>query len=145
MPWHIAQALPTPVGCVVSLVDACHVLSNCGLAKSVKPFEDALIGEMQAAVAMATVLLRRLLEGTFLGNVPLFLAVVAEVVAASALKERTLYWSSTMWGQRHPILSHCMHWGIGNVCISDLFQCLYLFHPPLYPIYLHVDCKESAR
>ncbi len=63
---------------MVSLLDACHILSHRGLTKSVKPFEDALIGEVQATVAVAAILLRWLLEGTLLGDVSLFVAVVAE-------------------------------------------------------------------
>src|SRR6266702_1471218 len=143
-PWHVAQALPTPVGRVLRLIDACYIFGDCGFSKGIEPLEDALIGEVQPAVAMATVLLHRLFEGTFLGDVSLFVAIVAEAVAASASKEGMLNWSPTPWGQWHPIFGHCAHRGVGDVRISDLLQCLYLFHPPLYSIHLHVNREESA-
>jgi len=83
---------------VLSLLDARYVFCDHGFPKCVKPLEDALIGEVETTVAVATVLLHRLLEGTLLGDVSLFVAVVAEVVATSASKERTLNWSPMTWG-----------------------------------------------
>jgi len=53
---------------------------------------------VQVAVAVATVLLESLFEGTLLGNVSLLMAVIAEVIAASALKEGTLYQTTSLWG-----------------------------------------------
>ncbi len=94
---------------------------------------------------MATVLLDQLLEGTFLGDVSLFVAVVAEAIVASASKKRTLYQASTTWGQGHPVFGCHTHRSVGDMCISDLLQCLYLFHPSLYSVYLHVNCEQSAR
>ena len=130
---------------MISLFDACDVFGDHGFSKYSKPLEDALVGEVQAAVAMATVLLGGLLEGTLLGDVSLFVAVVAEAIATSALKERTLYWTSTLWGQRHPVFGCRAHWGVGDMHVSDLLQCLHLFHPPLHSIYLHVNCKQCAQ
>ncbi len=94
---------------------------------------------------MATVLLGGLLEGTLLGDMSLFVAIVAEAVTASALKKGMLYWSPTAWSQRHPIFGRRVRWSVGDVRISDLLQRLYLFHPSLYSIHLHVDCEQSPR
>jgi|SRR6266571_1786141 len=104
-----------------SLVNVGHILCDYGFSKHVEPFEDTLIGEVQAAVAVATVLLGGLLEGTLLGNMSLFVAVVAEVVVASALKKRALCWTTMLQGQRHPTFSFCVYWSISNVDITYLF------------------------
>ncbi len=56
--------------------------------------KDALIWEVQTAVAVMTVLFDSLLLGTFLGDVPQFMTVVTEVIATSASKEGTLNWTS---------------------------------------------------
>jgi len=129
---------------VLGLVDARDVLGNCGFSKNIESLEDALIGEVQATVTVAAVLLGGLFEGTFLGNMSLFVAVVAEVIAASASQDGTLYWASTTWGQGHPVLGCYTHWSVGDMRISNLFQCLYLFHPSLHPIHLHVDCEQGT-
>ncbi len=129
---------------MLSLVDTCHVLGYCDFSQCVKSLEDAFIGEVEVTVAMATVLLDRLLEGTLLCNMSLFVAVVAEVVAASASKERTLYWTTITWGQGHPVFSCRMHQGVGHMSISYLLQGLYLFHLPLHSIHLHVDSEQGA-
>ncbi|SRR6266702_2855202 len=104
-----------------SLVNVGHVLCDCGFSKHVEPFEDTLIGEVQVAVAVATVLLGGLLEGTLLGNMSLFMAVVAEAVVASALKKRALRWTTASQGQRHPIFSCCAYRSISNMDITYLF------------------------
>ncbi len=119
--------------------DARYILCHGRLSQYLESFEDAFIGEVEATVAMMTVLLGGFVEGTLLGNVSLFMALVADVVAASASKERTLNQTTVTWGQGHPIFGCCMHRGVGHMCVSYLFQCLYLLHPPLYPIHLHVD------
>ena len=66
------------------LIDAGYVLCNGGFSQHVESPEDALIWEVQVTVAMVAVLFDRFLQGTFLGDVSLFVAVIAEVVAASA-------------------------------------------------------------
>ena len=71
-------------------------------------------------VAVATVLLDSLLEGTFLGDVSLLMTVVAEAVVTSASKKRTLYRSSMAWSQGHPVFGRRAYWGVGNVCVSNL-------------------------
>ncbi len=129
---------------MLSLFDACHIFGDSGLPKNVEPFENALVGEVLVTVAVATVLLYGLLEGTLLGDMPLLVAVVAEAVAASASKERTLYWASTMWGQWHPIFGHRAHRGVGKVSVSNLLQCLYLFHPALYSTHLHIHHEQGS-
>jgi len=106
---------------VVSLLDACDVLGDGGFPQHVKSLEDAFIGEVETTTAMATVLLDGLFEGTLLGDVSLFVAVVAEAVATSASKKGALHWSSTTWSQGHLIFGGHAYWGVGDVCVSDLF------------------------
>jgi len=43
MSQHVVEALPTPVGHVVSL---CDILGGCSFPENIKPLEDALIGEV---------------------------------------------------------------------------------------------------
>src|SRR6266702_2392245 len=136
---HVAQAFPTPVGCVIRLVDARHIVGNRGFPKNLEPLEDAFIGEMKAAVAVSAVLLDGLLEGTLLCDMSLLMTIVAEAVATSASNKRTLYWPSMTWGQRHPIFGCRAHWCVSDVCVSNLLQHLCLFHPSLYSIHLHVN------
>ncbi len=70
---------------MIGLVDTRDILGNCSFTESVKPLEDALVWEVQMTVAVAAVLFGGFLERTFLGDVSLFVAVVTEVIAASAL------------------------------------------------------------
>jgi len=139
MSWHVAQAFPTPVRHVIRLLDMHHVVGDRCFPKNFKPLENAFIGEMKPAVAVSAVLLDGLLEGTLLRDVSLLMAVVTEVVATSASKERTLDRTSTMWGQGHPVFGGRAYWGIGDVCVSNLLQCLCLFHPSLHSFHLHVN------
>ncbi len=144
MSGHVAQALAAPVRDVLCLVDACYVFCYHGFSKHLKPFEDALVGEVEVTIAVAAVLLDGLFEETFLCNVSLFAAVVAEVVAASALKKRMVYQTTAMQGQGHPVFGCCAYQGVGNVSVSYLLQGLHLFHLSLYSIHLHIDCKQGA-
>ncbi len=121
VPQHVAQAFPTPIWCVIRLLNVRKVLGDQGLPKHFKSLEDAFIGEVEATVAMATVLLDGFLEGTLLGDVSLFVAVVAKAIAASTSKEGTLYRTSMTWGQGHPILDRRAYWGVGDMCVSNLF------------------------
>jgi len=73
---------------------------------------------------VAAVLFDSLLLRTLLGDMSLFMAIVAEVVATSALQEGTLNWTSMMGGQGHPILGGHHHWGVCNMGITQL-----LHHP----------------
>jgi len=82
---HVAEAFAAPVWDVFGLLDASHVFGDCSFSKHVKASENAFVGEVKATVAVATVLLDGLVLGAFLGDMPLFVAVVAEAVAASAL------------------------------------------------------------
>jgi len=72
---------------VFGLFDARYVLGYRRFSQHIELFEDAVVGEMEATVAVATVLLGGFVEGTFLGDVSLFVALVADVVATSALEE----------------------------------------------------------
>ncbi len=74
MPQHVAKAL--------------DIVGNCGFSKHIEVLEDALVWEVQMTVAVATVLLGDLLQRTFLGDVSLLLAVVAEAAAASLPRRR---------------------------------------------------------
>ena len=130
---------------MVSLFDVHDIFGDRGFSEYVKPLKDALIWEVQATVAVATVLLDWFLEGTLLGDVSLFVAVVAKAIAASTSKEGTLYRTSMTWGQGHPILDRRAYWGVGNMHVSDLLQCLHLLHPSLHSVHLHVDCEQRAR
>ena len=71
---------------MVSLFDVHDIFGDRGFSEYVKPLKDALIWEVQATVAVATVLLDGLFEGALLGDMSLLVAVVAEVVASSASK-----------------------------------------------------------
>jgi len=84
MSWHIAETLATPIWGVFGLLNAGDVLGDGGFSQHVEASEDALVGEVEATVAVATVLFDNLVLGAFLGNMPLFVTVVAEAVAASA-------------------------------------------------------------
>jgi len=105
---------------VFGLLNTGHILCNSGFSKHVETPEDALIGEVQSTVAMATVFLDDFVFQAFLGNMALFMTVVAEVVAASASKERMLYWASAMGGQWHPIFRWCRHQGVCSVHVTQL-------------------------
>jgi len=142
---HVVQAFATPVGNMFGLVNPGYILGDQGLAEHVEPFEDALVGEVQVTVTMTAVLLGGFLEGALLGDVALFVAVVAEVVVPSALKKRMLYWTASSWGQGHPVFGCHTHRVISHVNITYLFQCLHLLHPSLHPIHLHVDCKQGTQ
>jgi len=85
MPWHVLKTLATPIWHVFGLLDTGYIFGNCSFAKHVEVVEDAFVGEVEPAVAMVAVLLNDLVLGTSLGDVSLFMAVVAEAVAASAL------------------------------------------------------------
>ncbi len=68
------------------LLDVGHVLSNSHFSKHVEASENALVGEVEVAVAVVTVFLNGLLFWTLLSDVPLLLAVVAEMVVSSVSK-----------------------------------------------------------
>ncbi len=104
-----------------SLLNLGHVLGDSGFSKYVETLEDALVGEVQSTVAMATVLLDDFVLWAFLGDMALFMTVVAEAVAASASKDWTLDWASVMGGQWHPIFGWCCHQGICNMHVTQLF------------------------
>ncbi len=84
MSWHIAEALAAPIWGVFGLLNAGDVLGNGGLSQHVEVSEDALVGEVEMTVAVATVLFDDLVLGAFLGDMSLLMTVVAEAVAASA-------------------------------------------------------------
>ncbi len=127
------------------LIDAAHVLRNGGFAKYVELLEDALVWEVQVTVAVSAIFLGGFLQRTLLGNVPLFMAVIAEVIAASALKEGMLNQTSTSWSQGHLIFGGHGHRSVGNMEVTYLFHGLYLFHPPLHPIHLHINGKQGVQ
>jgi len=81
---HVAEAFAAPVWGVFGLLDAANILRYCSFPKHIEASEDALVGEVETTVAVATVLLDDLVLGTLLGDVPLFMAIVAEAVATSA-------------------------------------------------------------
>jgi len=83
---------------VFHLIDVGHIFCHGGFSKHVETPEDALIWEVQVAVAVATVLLGGFLQWALLGDVPLFVAIVAEVITASTLKKGMLNWASMSWG-----------------------------------------------
>ncbi len=117
---HIMKALATPVCHMLSLIDVGYILHDCGFSKHVESLEDTLIGEVQLTIAVSTVFLDSLHLGVFLHNVPLFMAIVAEVIAASASKERALDWASSLRSQWHLVFSGHGHWGIGDMSITYL-------------------------
>jgi len=84
MSWHVVEALAAPVRDVFSLLDVGYVVGDGGFPEHVEVSENALVGEVEATVAVATVLLDDFVLGAFLGDMPLLMAVVAEAVAASA-------------------------------------------------------------
>ncbi len=94
---------------------------------------------------MATVLLGGFVLGAFLGNMPLFMAVIAEVIVASALKQGTLDWTSSSRSQWHPVFCGHDHRSVGDVGVTQLFQYLHLFHPLLHSIHLHINCKQGTQ
>jgi len=110
------------------LLDACDIVSYSRLPQYLEALEDAVIGEVEAAVAVATVLPDGFVEGTLFCDVSLFVAPIADVVATSASKEGTLNRTSASWGQGHPILGCHAHWCVSHVGVSDLLQRLYLLH-----------------
>ncbi len=126
------------------LSNACHIFSDGSLSKHIEPLEDALVWEVQLAVAVSAVLLDSLLLRAFLGDVALLVAIVAKPVAASALKEGTLDWAPALWGQWHLIFGCCCHRCVGNMGINYLLQCLHLHHPSLYSIHLHVHHEQCS-
>jgi len=69
MSWHGVETLTTPIGDMFGLVNVGHIFFNCGFTQHVEAFEDALVGEVQLAVTVVTVLLDGLLLRTLLGNV----------------------------------------------------------------------------
>ncbi len=81
---HIVEALAAPIWGVFGLLDAADVLLHCSFPEHVEASEDAFVGEVETTVAVATVLLDDFALGTFLGDVPLFVAVIAEAVTTSA-------------------------------------------------------------
>jgi len=83
-----------------------------------------------------------LLLETLLGNVPLFMAVVTEMIVASASKKGALNWAFTLGSEWHAIFGCSCHGGVGDMGITQLFHCLYLLHPALYSIQLHVNCDQ---
>ncbi len=121
-----------------------HVLGNGGFSKHVETPEDALVGEMQSTVAVATILFDNFVLQAFLGDMALFVTVVAEVVAASASKDWMLYWTSAMGSQWHPIFGWCHHWSICNMHVTQLFEDLHLLHPSLDSVHLHIHRKQGA-
>jgi len=144
MPQHVAKTFAAPVVRMFSLVDVGDIIGHHGFPKHIEVLEDAFIGEVEATVAVSAVLLGGFLPWAFLGDMPLFVTVVAEGIAASASEKRTLDWAPMLWGQWHPVFyGHC-HWGVGNMSITYLFQCLYLLHPPLHSIHLHIHCKQGT-
>jgi len=138
VPWHVAKTLTAPVVCVFRLVDTGDIVGHCGFPKHIETPKDAFIGEVESTVAVATVLLGDFLQQALLGDMPLFVTVIAEAIVASASKKRTLDWASTAWSQWHPIFYSGRHWSVSDVSISYLLQCLHLFHPPLYSTHLHI-------
>jgi len=101
-------------------LDARHVLGDGGFPKNLEPLEDALVGEVEMAVAVSAVFFDGLLEGTLLCDVPLFVAVIAEAVATSASKKGMLDWTSMTWSQGHPVLGCHAYWGVGDMRVSNL-------------------------
>jgi len=81
---HVTKTFAAPVVHVLCLVDVGHIFGDHGFTEHVEALEDALVGEVQATIAVVTVLLHHLHLRTFLGDMSLFVAVVTEVVAASA-------------------------------------------------------------
>ncbi len=84
MPRHVTEALAASIWGVFGLLDTGHILGDSGFPEHVEASEDALIGEVEMTVAVATVLLDNLVLGAFLGDMPLLVTVVAQAVAASA-------------------------------------------------------------
>jgi len=74
---HVTETLPAPIAYVLGLIDTHHIFCDGGHSKHVEASKDALIWEVQMAVAVATVLLDHLLLWALLHNMPLFMAVVA--------------------------------------------------------------------
>ncbi len=144
VPGHVVKAFAAPVANMFGLVDVGYIFQYYSLPKHVEPSKDALIGEVQTAVAVATVLLDGLGFGTFLHNVSLFVTVVAEVIVASALKKGMLDWTSIIGGQGHPIFGGYPCQGIGNMSVTQLLHNLHLLHPPLHSVHLHVDHKQGV-
>jgi len=105
---------------VFSLLDPRHVVCYGCLSQYFEPFEDAVVGKVELTIAVPTVFLGGLFEGTLLRDVSLFMAVIAEAVATSASKERTLYQTTDVWGKGHPIFGCRMYQGVGHVSVSDL-------------------------